>query len=150
MDLILWRHAEAEEGVDDLERRLTAKGRKQAERMARWLHQRLPTRFSFFVSPAQRTRQTADALGIPYKTLSGILPGASPEDALAALGWPERRGAVLVVGHQPTLGGIAARVMTGEDAEWAIKKGGLWWLNQRERSGFAQIVLRAVVSPDLL
>lgn len=150
MDLILWRHAEAEEGVVDLERRLTARGRKQAERVARWLHQRLPTRFTFLASPALRTRQTADALGIPYKTLPGLLPGASPDDALTTIGWPERRGAVLVVGHQPTLGGIAARLMTGEDADWAIKKGGLWWLNQRERYGLAQIVLRAVVSPDLL
>ena len=42
MDLILWRHAEAEEGGPDLERRLTPKGRKQAKRVAAWLLQRLP------------------------------------------------------------------------------------------------------------
>ena len=39
MDLILWRHAEAEDGVGkpDTERELTKRGRKQAERMAEWL-----------------------------------------------------------------------------------------------------------------
>ena len=39
MDLILWRHAEAEEereGLDDLERGLTSRGEKQAARVARF------------------------------------------------------------------------------------------------------------------
>ena len=37
MDLILWRHCEAEPGEPDLGRRLTSKGLKQGERMAQWL-----------------------------------------------------------------------------------------------------------------
>ncbi|MEO7547467.1 MAG: histidine phosphatase family protein, partial [Ramlibacter sp.] len=40
MDLILWRHAEAEdapEGGDDLDRALTSRGEKQAARVAAWL-----------------------------------------------------------------------------------------------------------------
>ena len=37
MDLILWRHAEAEVGSDDLARRLTVRGAKQARQMAAWL-----------------------------------------------------------------------------------------------------------------
>ena len=37
MNLILWRHAEAEDGADDLQRALTGKGRRQAARMAQWL-----------------------------------------------------------------------------------------------------------------
>ena len=41
MDLILWRHAEAEEGDNDLARELTPKGEKQAARVAEWLLQRL-------------------------------------------------------------------------------------------------------------
>ncbi len=36
MELILWRHAEAEPGEPDLGRRLSAKGEKQARRMAEW------------------------------------------------------------------------------------------------------------------
>ena len=45
MDLILWRHAEAEdwtEGCDDLQRSLTGRGEKQAKRMAAWLDRQLP------------------------------------------------------------------------------------------------------------
>ncbi len=37
MDLILWRHAEAEMSEPDMERVLTARGQKQARRMAGWL-----------------------------------------------------------------------------------------------------------------
>jgi phosphohistidine phosphatase len=150
MDLILWRHAEAEEGEPDLERRLTAKGRKQAERVAAWLQQRLPTRFVFVASPARRTCQTADALALPYKTSPKLLPGALPEELLDAAGWPDKKGAVLVVGHQPTLGRVASRLLAGRDEEWTIKKGGLWWLNERERDGSVEVVVRAVLSPDLL
>ncbi|MEA3194623.1 MAG: phosphohistidine phosphatase, partial [Betaproteobacteria bacterium] len=57
MDLILWRHAEAEEGGADLERKLTAKGLKQAERVANWLLQRLPGKFAVVASPAARAQQ---------------------------------------------------------------------------------------------
>ena len=42
MDLILWRHAEAfemREVQDDLDRSLTPKGERQAQRMAAWLNQ---------------------------------------------------------------------------------------------------------------
>ena len=38
MNLLLWRHAEAQDGDPDLARELTARGRKQAEKMAHWLH----------------------------------------------------------------------------------------------------------------
>ena len=62
-------------------------------------------------------------------------------------GWAET---VVVVGHQPTLGRAAASLMTGHEAEWTMKKGGIWWFQQRSRAGDDQIVLRAVTSPDLL
>ena len=38
MELILWRHAEAEDAEPDLTRNLTSKGNRQAALMARWLH----------------------------------------------------------------------------------------------------------------
>jgi phosphohistidine phosphatase len=37
MELILWRHAEAEDGIPDMARELTSKGKKQAKHMAAWL-----------------------------------------------------------------------------------------------------------------
>ena len=62
MDLILWRHADAEEGRDDHARRLTPKGIKHAERMAAWLDEHLPKNARLIVSPAVRAQQTAKCL----------------------------------------------------------------------------------------
>jgi phosphohistidine phosphatase len=150
VDLILWRHADAAEGGRDLERKLTAKGRKQAARVAEWLVARLPSRYSVLVSPARRARETADALAARYKISERLAPGAAPGDILEAAGWPSHKGAVIVVGHQPDLGRTAALLLTGAAAEWSVKKGGLWWLSNRERAGEAQVVVRAVLAPEFL
>jgi phosphohistidine phosphatase len=149
MDLILWRHAEAEDGVPDLERRLTAKGRKQAERVAQWLLQRMPARFILLSSPATRAQQTAEALGVPIKTDRTLAPGAAPEAIAKACGWPDYKGAVIVVGHQPDLGRALAYFL-GASASFSVKKGALWWISNRVRDERDQVVVRAVVSPDLL
>jgi phosphohistidine phosphatase len=149
MDLIIWRHAEAEDGVPDLERKLTSKGRKQAERVAQWLLQRLPARFAVIASPATRAQQTAEALGVPVKTERALAPGATPEAILTACGWPDGKGAVVVVGHQPDLGRALARLL-GAQAGYGVKKGALWWISNRVRDEKDQTVVRAVVSPDLL
>jgi phosphohistidine phosphatase len=150
MELILWRHAEAEEGERDLERKLTGKGHKQAKRVAAWLVARLPGRYTVLVSPARRARETADALGVRYRIVNGLAPGAAPGDILKASGWPAQKGAVVVVSHQPDLGRVAALLASGGDAEWSVKKGGLWWLSNRKRGGQAQVVVRAVLAPDLV
>jgi phosphohistidine phosphatase len=150
MELILWRHAEAEDGVFDLKRRLTPRGHKHAARVAEWLLQRLPAKFSVIASPAERTRQTAQALSVSFKTSDALLPDASVDAVLRAVDWPARERAVVVVGHQPTLGQLAAFLVSGAPADWTVKKGGLWWLTNRVRNDEAQVVVRAVVSPDLL
>ena len=77
MDLILWRHAEAEEaadGMDDVARALTPRGEKQAERMGAWLDRQLPQGLRVFASPARRTEQTAQALGRKFKLRAALLP----------------------------------------------------------------------------
>jgi phosphohistidine phosphatase len=150
MDLILWRHAEAEEGGVDLERKLTAKGLKQAERVAQWLLQRLPGKFVVVASPAARAQQTAEALAAKFRTVKSLAPGAQVKDILEAANWPQHKGAVVVVGHQPDLGHAAAYLLSGSKDQWSIKKGGLWWLSDRVRDEENQVVVRAVVSPDLL
>ena len=150
MDLIIWRHAEAEDARPDLERRLTARGHKNAARVAEWLLQRLPAKFTVIASPAERARQTAQALGVSFKVSDALLPGASPDAVLTAVDWPNRGRTVIVVGHQPTLGQVAAYLVSGAPTDWTIKKGGLWWLTDRERNDEAQVVVRSVVSPDLL
>jgi len=150
MDLILWRHAEAEEGRPDLERKLTPKGRRQAQHVAEWLLQRLPSKFTLLSSPAVRARQTADALEIHVKTDALLAPGASVAEVLDLADWPRRKGAVVIVGHQPTLGCVAAYLVGGSPIEWSIKKGGLWWLTYRLRNGESQVIVRAVTAPDMV
>ena len=153
MDLILWRHAEAREpreGQDDLERQLTTKGERQAARMAEWLNQRIAHSTRILVSPSLRTQQTAHALGRSFKTVAAIAPDVSPEAVLKAARWPDAPEPVLVVGHQPTLGSVAALLLCGSSQPWAIKKGAVWWLRSRDREGDAQVVVQAVQSADWL
>lgn len=153
MDLILWRHAEAEEGANDLpdaKRRLTPRGEKQAANVARWLKARLPKKTRILVSPATRTQQTAHALALPFEAEPKIGSGADAADLIAATHWPEHSGAVLLVGHQPTLGRLAALLLSGAEADWSVKKGAVWWLSKRSREGRDQTVLRAVMNPEML
>jgi phosphohistidine phosphatase len=150
MDLILWRHADAEDGYPDLERKLTAKGRKQAEHVAAWLKRRLPAKYSLLASPAARAQQTAEALGERIKTVPALAPGASPRTIVAESGWPDGEGTVIVVGHQPDLGRTAAQLVSGAPGAWSIKKGGLWWISSRSREDESQVVVQAVISADLL
>ena len=150
MELILWRHAEAEDGMPDSARELTGKGLKQARAMAEWLKPRLPESTRIIASPTRRTQQTASALGNDFETVKEIGAGASAKAILAAAGWPAAKGAVVLVGHQPTLGEVAALLLTGELAGWNIKKGAVWWFSCKEKAGVEETVLRAVISPDML
>ena len=150
MDLILWRHAEAEPGEPDLERRLTAKGIKQAERVALWLDAHLPDTCRILVSPADRAQQTALALKRKFRTVPELRPGAGVDAVLAAAGWPDARETVLIVGHQPTLGEVAPFLVSGQDASWSVRKGALWWLSNRMRDDSAAVVVRVVTGPDFV
>jgi phosphohistidine phosphatase len=150
MDLILWRHAEAEPGEPDLGRRLTEKGARQAARMAAWLRPHLPEASRVIASPADRAQETAAALGRKFRTVDELAPGASVSALLAAAGWPDSREPVLVVGHQPTLGAVAAFLLSGEEAYWSMKKGAVWWLANRDRPGSTSVVLRAAISPEFV
>ena len=148
MDLILWRHAEAEEGAPDHARELTIKGNKQAERIAAFLRPNLPDDLRILVSPATRTQQTVRALTDNFTLAPDLAPGASPQAVLQVAQWPDVEGTVLIVGHQPTLGAVAAYLLGCEGSAFSIKKGGLWWFSQR--AGSAQVSLRLVIAPDFL
>ena len=150
MDLILWRHAEAEPGEPDLGRRLTSKGLKQAERVADWLDGRLPDTTRILASPADRAQQTALALKRKFRTAEELAPGARAADVLAAAGWPDSRESVLVVGHQPTLGEVASLLLAGDELPWSIRKGAAWWLSNRVRDGVSTVVLKVVIGPDFV
>jgi phosphohistidine phosphatase len=150
MDLILWRHAEAADGTPDDARELTAKGVRQAGKAAAFLRRHLPEHPRILVSPTARTRQTATALNRHFTLTPAIAPGASAQDVLQAAHWPGANDTVLVVGHQPTLGEVAAQLLGCKDYALNIKKGALWWFSRREREGSEQVILCAVIAPDFL
>lgn len=153
MDLILWRHAEAidlELVGDDMLRSLTPRGEKQAARMAEWLDRQLPSGAKVWASPALRTEQTARALGRKFKTSPALAPLSTVDQLLELTQWPQAKGCVLVVGHQPVLGQAIARLLGLSDSDCAVKKGSVWWLRHRERESATQTVLVTVQSPEVL
>ena len=153
MDLIIWRHAEAEderEGLVDLQRALTPRGEKQAARMAVWLDQHLPETARILCSPALRCEQTLLPLGRKYKLRDELAPDMGASKLLEAADWPQSRQAVLVVGHQPTLGQVVAQLTGIKGGDCPFRKGAVWWLRTRERDGHQQTVVLSVQSPELL
>ena len=158
MDLILWRHADAvvvkNESDSDFQRRLTSKGRKQAEHMAEWLERHLPDSAKVLVRPSVRTRETAEALGRKFHTVPELAPGAPAAQVLITAGWPDSRQPVLVIGHQPTLGQVASLLLFGEEQNLSMRKGAVWWITNRARDDVEaknpRLTLRAAVCPDYL
>ena len=153
MDVISWRHAEAhdaEPGEEDMLRALTPRGRKQADRMSVWLDAQLPQGTRILSSPAVRAEQTVQALKRKYKVRDALSPGASVQDILETSGWPDAKYPVLLVGHQPALGGVVAQLMGMPEEACAIRKGSVWWLRHRHRDGQGQTVLMSVTGPEML
>lgn len=151
MEIILWRHAEAEDGGADLERALTERGIRQASRVGRWLRKRLRGDWRVIASPALRARQTAAGLAMPFEVVASIAPGAEPEAVLNASQWPNGPGNVVIVGHQPTLGQVAARLLAGRQGDVLIRKGGAWWFCAEPAQGpgdEGSTRLKAVFGPD--
>ncbi len=148
MDLILWRHAEAEDASPDERRRLTPKGREQAARVGRWLHVRLPE-YRLLCSPAVRAKETAEGLAAPFEILPELYGGASVQDLLETSGWPRAEGAVILVGHQPLLGEVAAYLMTRRTESWPMKKGAAWWFRTTDTGRGLATELVAAIPPKL-
>lgn len=148
MDLILWRHAEARparEGEADAERELTGRGARQARLMAEWLAKRIEGRYDLLVSPALRTRQTAERLHHDFDICAELGTDSTARRMLKACGWPERPGTLILVGHRPGLNRLASLLMTGRESEWEMKKGSVWWFQSRGHGEPA--ALRAVMRP---
>lgn len=148
MDIILWRHAEAENKSPDAGRRLTKKGREQADRMGRWLRSRVPA-YRLISSPAARARETAEGLDPTLEIMPELYSSASPIDVLEESGWPTDQGTVILVGHQPLLGEIAAYLMIRRAEPWDVKKGAAWWFRSTQIGMGAQAELIACIPPKL-
>ena len=150
MDMILWRHAEAENTAPDDARVLTTRGRRHARAMAKWLREHVKGKVRVVASTALRAQQTAQALVNDFEISPDIAVGASPLDVINIVGWPSGEGTTIIVGHQPTLGRVASLLLAGKEADGQIKKGAIWWFRTRGEGMEMETLLHAVISPELL
>jgi len=115
--LFLIRHADAEPGRPDELRRLSAEGREQAKQLGERLAGEGVQPAAILTSPLLRARETGEALagelGVESEPSDALAPGATAEGVREAV---EGRGdTVVVVGHQPDCGQIAAELGDGEE-----------------------------------
>jgi phosphohistidine phosphatase len=155
-NLILWRHAEAEEhskSAADFDRVLTKSGHKDAAKMAKWLNKYLPENTAVFCSPAVRCLQTAAALqalsSINVEVVDFLSVDSTPEMIASKIINDDSSQTVLIVGHQPNLGVLITKLLGMNESACAVKKGAVWWLRQRVNEGVIQTYLYAVKHPNL-
>jgi phosphohistidine phosphatase len=114
MRLVIVRHAEAEPGEPDEMRALTDDGRAQADALGRRLRDEGIVADAVLTSPLLRARETAAALGLGTPEPSDALrPGATAEGVRKAVAG--RGETVVIVGHQPDCGRIAAELGDGTE-----------------------------------
>ena len=124
MQLYLVRHAEAADGEPDELRPLTAEGRRAARTLGERLAADGIRPDAVLTSPLLRARETGAELarpaGLEPEPDERLAPGATAEDVKAAA---DGRGeTVVVVGHQPDCGRIAAELTGGPEP--AVPAGG--------------------------
>jgi phosphohistidine phosphatase len=155
VELYLLRHAHAgnpdEWTGDDSDRPLSAKGRRQAERLGRFLAELGFVPDVILTSPKARALQTAElvagALGVRFET-DNRLGGRLEIDLLSALVEDAGGNRVMVVGHDPDFSDLCAS-LSGADY-LRLKKGALARIDAPMPLRAAAGVLRWLVPPDLL
>ena len=140
---------------DDAQRPLVPEGKEKMREIAEGLR-RIGFEVDWIVtSPLVRAVETAaiiaDSLAssAPVDVCDSMRPGGSPEDVIAFLAKRPSRTRVLVVGHEPDLSELTARLIgAGSHANLGFKKGGccmisfdefpprnpgqlVWWLTPR-------------------
>ena len=153
MELILWRHAEAEphkpDELADQLRVLTPKGSRHASRVGAWLDRQLPAQCRILSSPATRCVQTAEGLGRKFSTVDALNTDSTPQKILEAAGWPDARTPVVVVGHNPLLGQVASLIFSGTAQDWKIRKASVFWIATKGEDDPAPFV-RLAAGPDII
>jgi phosphohistidine phosphatase len=131
--LLLVRHAAAvpagTPGIADDERPLTPKGASKFRIAAKGLARIARRPDVLLTSPLPRARATAEIAAQAFKriepTVEPALAHGSVDDVLTALGKRPAGATVALVGHEPTMSMILARLLGAADGErLAFKKGG--------------------------
>ena len=114
MRLYIVRHAEAAPGSPDELRALTPEGHEQARALGRRLRDDGVRPDAILTSPLLRARETAKDLGLgDSEPDERLAPGATVDDVRAAVAG--RGETVVVVGHQPDCGRVAAALTGGPE-----------------------------------
>lgn len=153
MDLILWRHAEAENNSDDLARKLTNKGQQQAKLSAQWLQQHLPDNYQVYCSEAVRTQQTASYLKQPVSIHKLLNPDSHPLTLATFLQQQSPATTQVWIGHQPWIGQFCAYLLNGSwlpEQFWSVKKSAFWWFDVRFYQQRHQARLKVALLPSVL
>lgn len=151
-NLILWRHADAEiasHTQSDIDRALTEKGHRQAKTVSKWLNRELGEKSLLLTSPALRAKETAAYLDHHAIVEGALQPGAMVDDVLELLAQYQRNETVVVVGHQPWLGELAASCLNIKQYQFGVKKSAVWWLRMGSRE-ISQYQLFTVQTPQLM
>ena len=159
-NLILWRHAEAEDesaSGKDIDRALTRRGRKDAVKMAKWLTEHLPSNTTILCSPARRCLETASALhdlsGLELNVAEFLSVNSTVARIAKEVSNDDMTKTIAIIGHQPNLGMLIARLLGMNQTTCVVKKGQVWWLRQRiadDEKQALQTYLFAVQNPDYL
>ena len=159
MKLLLIRHAPAVRngsvGIRDSARPLTPRGRARFRLAARGLARIAERPDVLLTSPLVRARATADIAAAAFKKVTPrVEPALGQENVdavVAALKRCPRDAMVAVVGHEPTLSRLLARMLGvhQDDDRFAFKKGGAALLDLPDGPAAAG-QLRWFVKPHIL
>lgn len=158
-ELYLIRHGIAEERgeawPDDTKRPLTDEGITRLRREARGLARIDVTLDVVLTSPLVRTRQTADAIAgsfeprPPVVAVESLAPGGSYQAVLADLEKQARRSRIALVGHEPGIGELAAR-LAGSKHPFEFKKGAVCRIDIETLPPAGPGTLRWFLTPKIL
>ncbi len=161
MEVYLLRHGLAEErgrdGQADEDRALTRKGAKKVRIMGRWMKAQGIELDLFLTSPLLRARQTLEVIQefyphVPVRISKGLVPEGSPRSAAQALARSgKKHKRILIAGHEPLLGKLAAYLLTGNiSAGIEFKKAGLCKMAVPGAGQSGPAVLHWLTSPKLI
>jgi phosphohistidine phosphatase len=132
--LLIVRHAIAVErgtpGVPEEERRLTPEGRRRFRRAAQGLARLMPRPDALLTSPLPRARETAEIAArawgrVAVKTVEALRDGDTA-GLEAALGSRADDALVAIVGHEPYLSSLLARLLDSRRSDRvSFRKGGV-------------------------
>ena len=132
MKLLIVRHATAEDGgpnLRDWDRALTDDGRAEASVVSTALHVLGIVPVVVLSSPLVRARQTAEIvageLGLDVTLADELQSGAASLDHAQRLLARHTVDTAMLVGHEPDLSSLAARLVNADERGMLLKKGGL-------------------------